>query len=143
MNKALNPTHIAPPYKNRYSHAIEIQADARLLFISGTVGVKPDGSVPAEFAAQAETVMQSLTEILKAGGMDWSDVVKFQGFLTPQADLTTFAEVRQKYFGPQKPAMTVVWVAGLADPRWMVEADLVAAKSEARRAGSRTNGGSP
>ena len=29
---------------------------------------------------------------------------------------------------PQKPAMTVVWVAGLADPRWMVEVDLVAAK---------------
>jgi enamine deaminase RidA (YjgF/YER057c/UK114 family) len=36
--------------------------------------------------------------------------------------------VRQKYFSAQKPAMTVVWVAGLADPRWMVEVELVAAK---------------
>ena len=128
MNKALNPTHIAPPYKNRYSHAIEVAAEARMLFISGTVGVKPDGSVPAEFAAQVETVMHNLTEILKSGGMDWNDVVKFQGFLMPQADLATFAEVRQRFFGPQKPAMTVVWVSGLADPRWMVEVDLVAAK---------------
>lgn len=128
MNKALNPTHIAPPYKNRYSHAIEVGAGSRMLFVSGTVGVKPDGSVPAEFAAQVEAVMQNLTEILKAGGMDWNDVVKFQGFLMPQGDLATFAEVRQKYFGAQKPAMTVVWVAGLADPRWMVEVDLVAAK---------------
>jgi 2-iminobutanoate/2-iminopropanoate deaminase len=128
MNKALNPTHIAPPYKNRYSHAIEVSAGSRMLFISGTVGVKPDGTVPAEFAAQVETVMQNLTEILKAGGMDWNDVVKFQGFLTPQGDIPAFAEVRQKFFGPQKPAMTVVWVAGLADPRWMVEVDLVAAK---------------
>jgi enamine deaminase RidA (YjgF/YER057c/UK114 family) len=140
MNKALNPSHIAPPYKNRYSHAIEVPSGARMLYVSGTVGVKPDGSMPAEFAAQVETAMQNLTEILRAGGMDWSDVVKFQGFLTQQADLTTFAEVRQRYFGPQKPAMTVVWVAGLADPRWMVEVDLVAAKSEARRAGGRTNG---
>ena len=32
----------------------------------------------------------------------------------PQGELTTFAEIRQKYFGAQKPAMTVVWVAGLA-----------------------------
>ena len=128
MNKALNPTHIAPPYKNRYSHAIEVPAGSRMLYISGTVGVKPDGSVPAEFAAQVETVMQSLSEILKAGGMDWGDVVKFQGFLMPQGDLATFAEIRQKYFTAQKPAMTVVWVAGLADPRWMVEVDLVAAK---------------
>jgi len=140
MNKALNPNHIAPPYKNRYSHAIEVPAGARMLYVSGTVGVQPDGSVPAEFAAQVETAMQNLTEILKAGGMDWNDVVKFQGFLTQPADLATFAEVRQKYFGPQKPAMTVVWVVRLADPRWMVEVDLVAAKSEARRAGGRTIG---
>jgi len=140
MNKAINPGHIAPPYKNRYSHAIEVPAGARMLFISGTVGVKPDGSVPPEFPAQVETVMQNLTEILKASGMDWSDVVKFQGFLTGPADLTTFAEVRQKYFAAQKPAMTVVWVSGLADPRWMVEVDLVAAKEEARRGGPRTNG---
>ena len=49
MNKALNPTHIAPP---------------------------------PEFAAQVETVMQNLTEILKSGGMDWGDVVKFTGYLT-------------------------------------------------------------
>jgi len=99
MNKALNPAHIAPPYKNRYSHAIEVPAGSRMLFVSGTVGVKPDGSVPAE-----------------------------SGFLTAQGDIPTFAEVRQKYFSAQKPAMTVVWVAGLADPRWMVEVDLVAAK---------------
>ena len=69
MNKVLNPAHIAPPYKNRYSHAIEVSAGSRMLFISGTVGVKPDGTVPAEFAAQVETVMQNLTEILKAGGI--------------------------------------------------------------------------
>jgi 2-iminobutanoate/2-iminopropanoate deaminase len=129
MNKALNPTHIAPPYKNRYSHAIEVPAGARMLYVSGSVGVKPDGSVPAEFAAQVEAAMQNLTEILKAGGMDWADVVKFTGYLTAQGDIPAFAEVRQRYFASQKPAMTVVWVAGLADPRWMVEVDLVAAKS--------------
>jgi 2-iminobutanoate/2-iminopropanoate deaminase len=128
MNKVLNPTQIAPPYKNRYSHAVEVAAGSRLLYTSGTVGVKPDGSVPAEFGAQVETVMENLTEILKAGGMGWSDVVKFQGFLMPQGDLATFAGIREKYFGPQKPAMTVVWVSGLADPRWMVEVELVAAK---------------
>lgn len=128
MNKALNPPQIVPPYKNRYSHAIEVSAGSRMLFISGTIGAKPDGSVPVEFAGQVELVMQNLTEILKAGAMDWSDVVKFTGFLTPAGDIPTFAEVRQKYFPPQKPAMTVVWVAGLADPRWIVEVDLVAAK---------------
>jgi enamine deaminase RidA (YjgF/YER057c/UK114 family) len=128
MNKAHNPAHIAPPYKNRYSHAIEVAAGSRLLYVSGTVGVQPDGTVPAEFGAQVTAVMDNLTAILKAGGMDWTDVVKFQGFLMPQGDLAIFAGIRETYFGAHKPAMTVVWVAGLADPRWMVEVDLVAAK---------------
>ena len=128
MNRHLTPSNIAPPYKSRYSHAVEVSAGSRMLFVSGTVGVKPDGSVPAEFAAQVETVMQNLTEILKSAGMDWKDVVKAQGFLTPQGDVPTFAEVRERYFPVPKPALTVVWVAGLADPRWMIEMDLVAAK---------------
>ena len=38
MNKALNPTHIAPPYKNRYSHAIEVSSGSRMLFISALDG---------------------------------------------------------------------------------------------------------
>ncbi|HEX2198525.1 MAG TPA: hypothetical protein VHG88_07885 [Burkholderiales bacterium] len=100
MSKALNPAHIAPPYKNRYSHAIEVSAASRMLFVSGTVGVKPDGTVPSEFS----------------------------GFVTPQGDIPTFAQVRERYFHSRKPAMTVVWVAGLADPRWMVEVELVVAK---------------
>jgi enamine deaminase RidA (YjgF/YER057c/UK114 family) len=128
MNRALIPGNIAAPYRNRYSHAMEVSAGSRMLFISGTVGVKPDGTVPAEFSAQVEATMENLTEILKAGGMDWSDVVKYNGFLTPQGDIPTFADVRQKYFGLQKPSMTVIWVAALADPRWMVEVELVAAK---------------
>jgi enamine deaminase RidA (YjgF/YER057c/UK114 family) len=72
--------------------------------------------------------MQNLTEILKSAGMDWGDVVKANGYLTPQADIPTYAEAREKYFPAQKPALTVVWVAGLADPRWMIEMDVTAAK---------------
>jgi 2-iminobutanoate/2-iminopropanoate deaminase len=129
MNKAHTPAHIAPPYKNRYSHAVEVAAGSRMLFVSGTVAAKPDGTVPADFAEQVETVMQNLTEILKAAGMDWRDVVKANGYLTPQADIATFAQVREKYFPAPKPALTVVWVAGLADARWMIEMELVAARS--------------
>ena len=45
-----------------------------------------------------EVITDNLTEILKAGGMDWNDVVKFQGFLMPQGDLAAFAGIREKYF---------------------------------------------
>jgi 2-iminobutanoate/2-iminopropanoate deaminase len=127
MNKAHNPSNIAPPFKNRYNHGIEVSAGSRMLFTAGTVGVKPDGEVPLDFAAQVETVMQSLTEILRSAGMGWDDVVKLNGYLTPQGDIAKFAEIRAKYL-TQKPAMTVVYVPGLVDPRWMVEVEVVAAR---------------
>jgi 2-iminobutanoate/2-iminopropanoate deaminase len=128
MNKALSPPDIAPPYKNRYSHAFEVPSGSRLLIVSGTVGVRADGIVPSEFAEQAILVMENLTQILKSADMTWEDVVKFNGYLTPQCDLPTFADVRHKYFAADKPAMTLVWVAGLVDPRWLIEVDIIAAK---------------
>ena len=126
MNRPYNPSNIAPPYKDRYNHAMEVEAGSRMLFTSGTVGVKPGGEVPADFAAQVETVMHSLTQILKSAGMSWDDVVKLNGYLTPQADVARFAEIRARYL-TQKPAMTVVFVPALVDPRWMVEVEIVAA----------------
>jgi enamine deaminase RidA (YjgF/YER057c/UK114 family) len=128
MNTVLNPHTIAPPYKNRYSHAFVVPGGSRLLITAGTVGVRSDGSVPNEFAEQAQLVMDNLTEILKAADMTWKDVVKFTGYLKPQCDLPTFAEIRHKYFGPEKPAMTLVWVSGLVDSRWMIEVEIIAAK---------------
>lgn len=129
MNQLLNPDTIAPPYRNRYSHAFVIPAGSRILISSGTVGVRPDGEVPVGFAAQVEALMANLTEILRAADMDWNDVVKFTGYLKPQCDLATFAEIRHKYFGPIKPAMTLAWVSGLVDPRWLIEIEILAAKS--------------
>lgn len=129
MNIVLDPQTIAPPYRHRYSHAFVVPPNSRLLFSSGTVGVDPAGDVPTDFGQQVELLMSNLTEILRAGQMDWDDVVKFTGYLKPQCDLATFADVRHRYFGSVKPAMTLAWVAGLVDARWMLEVEIVAAKA--------------
>jgi len=125
----LDPQTIAPPYRHRYSHAFVVPPNSRLLFSSGTVGVDPGGEVPTDFGRQVELVMSNLTEILRAAGMNWDDVVKFTGYLKPQCDLATFAEIRHRYFGSVKPAMTLAWVSGLVDARWMLEVEIVAARS--------------
>lgn len=129
MNTVLDPQTIAPPYRRRYSHGFVVPPNSRLLFSSGTVGVDPSGEVPADFGRQVELVMGNLTEILHAAEMSWDDVVKFTGFLKPQCDMATFAEIRHRYFGNAKPAMTLAWVAGLVDARWMIEVEIIAAKA--------------
>ena len=45
----LNPEKVSPPV-GRYSHGVLVPAGAPLLFISGQIGSRPDGSVPDDFA---------------------------------------------------------------------------------------------
>jgi enamine deaminase RidA (YjgF/YER057c/UK114 family) len=45
MNRRHTPDTVAAPF-GTYSHAVEVPAGSRLLYISGEVGVLPDGSVP-------------------------------------------------------------------------------------------------
>ena len=52
MPNALMPAGIRPPFA-RYSHGIEVPAGARLVAISGQLGVGPDDIAPESAEAQA------------------------------------------------------------------------------------------
>ena len=55
MLRAITPPALHPPFA-RYSHAVEVQAGARLLFCSGQLGIGADAAVPesAEWKKQQE-----------------------------------------------------------------------------------------
>ena len=76
-------------FKSIYSHAVEVEEGARTLFISGQVGVAPDGTLPAGFASQLDQAMDNVEALLAAAGMTKADVVKANYFLTRAADLPT------------------------------------------------------
>ena len=77
-------------FKSIYSHAVEVEEGARTLFISGQVGVAPDGTLPAGFALQLDQAMDNVEALLAAAGMTKADVVKANYFLTRAADLPNF-----------------------------------------------------
>lgn len=128
MNRAFNPSTISAPL-SAYTHGIETPAGARWLHASGQVGITPDGKVAQGFEAQATAAMSNLTAILKEAGMNWGDVVKLNSFVTNQADVAPLRDVRAKFMGDAKPASTLLVVAGLASPDFLVEIELIAAKS--------------
>jgi len=67
--------------------------------------------------------------VLKAGGMDFRDIVKLTVFLTDSRFIPAFREVRGKYVGQEPyPASTLLVVAGLADPSMLVEVEVIAAR---------------
>ena len=128
MNKVYNPKTIAAPV-GAYSHAVEIAPGARTLFISGQVGVTPDGKVGAGITAQAEAVWGNIVGILKAAGMDVRDLVKVNILLVNPDDIAPSRAVRNRFLGDHKPASTLAVISRLAAPEYLIEIEAVAAKA--------------
>jgi 2-iminobutanoate/2-iminopropanoate deaminase len=121
-----NPPGLFPRYAN-YSHAVEVRAGARLLFISGLNGYLPDGkTMPLTFEEQAEVIWGHLKEILAAAGMTVQNLVSLRFYLAdPQYDEVN-VRMRGKHLGEHSAALTVV-CCQLLDPKWKLEVEAVAA----------------
>jgi 2-iminobutanoate/2-iminopropanoate deaminase len=115
-----NPPGVREP-SSRYSHGVLVHGASRRLVISGQVGTDEDGSVPSNGEAQLALVFHNLRSILKAHGMGMENVVKTSAFLTDRALLPAYRAARDAVFAEHAPASTLLFVAGLADPRFVVE----------------------
>ena len=114
-----NPPVVRAP--TGYTHAIQITGDYRRLIISGQVGMALDGSVPGTGEEQVAQAFANLRAVLTENGMTAANIVKTTAFLTDRALLATYRQARAAVFGEHAPASTLLFVAGLADPRWVVE----------------------
>ncbi|WP_117215655.1 RidA family protein [Allorhizocola rhizosphaerae] len=122
-----NPEGLFPPYRN-YSHATEIRGDARLLIISGLNGYLADGrTMPDSFEEQGEIIWQHIGTILRAAGMDYSDLVSLRTYLADPSYDEANVRLRIKYLGDHRPSSTVV-CCRLLDPKWKLEVEAMAAK---------------
>jgi len=100
--------------KHRYSAAIR---SGDLLFVSGQVGSREDGSPEPEFAAQVERAFDNLQSVLGAAGCGLDDIIDVTSFHTdPENQLGTVLEVKNRVFGeppyPNWTAVGVTWLAG-------------------------------
>jgi len=127
MLKPHTPTTIAPPAA-LYVHGMEVPANARWLLISGQVGVRPDGRVGRDAREQAEIIWSNIEAILQSAGMALSDIAKLTTYATGAEHLKPLREVRDRVLAGHLPASTLLIVAGLAQPGWLVEVEVYAAK---------------
>jgi enamine deaminase RidA (YjgF/YER057c/UK114 family) len=123
-------TDRAPPPFSAYSQAVEVSVDSRLVFVSGQVGANADGSLVADEAGQHEQCWGNILAILAAGGLGAKDIVAVEAFVTTQSGVALYRETRDRMLKGARPASTLLIVAGLADPNWLVEISVVAAAGE-------------
>jgi 2-iminobutanoate/2-iminopropanoate deaminase len=127
MIKFKNPAGLAPPFGN-YSHAALVDKEARWLQVSGQVGVKPDGTMGQGVDQQCEWAWKNLLTLLESSGMGIADVVKTTTYLVDAGHVAAFRKARDRVIGEHRPASTLVVVAALASPDWLVEIELEAAR---------------
>jgi 2-iminobutanoate/2-iminopropanoate deaminase len=124
MLKLHSPTDIFAPIAP-YAQATEAVGPRRLLFISGTMGLEPDGSLAQGFEAQCERVWKNIEATLSSAGMAFSNLAKLTVWLARREDWRMAAAIRQRYLGGHKVAMSVV-EASLVDPDWLIEVEAIA-----------------
>jgi enamine deaminase RidA (YjgF/YER057c/UK114 family) len=100
--------------KHRYSAAIR---SGDLLFVSGQVGSREDGSPEPELDAQVRRAFQNLNAVLAAAGCTFADVVDVTVFIVdPESTFERIWEVAREYWGeapyPNITAVGVTWLYG-------------------------------
>lgn len=127
--KTLVPDTVPAPFKNRFSHGKIVPADAEWLFSAGQTGRKIDGTIGVGIEEQADLAMRNLYNIVIAAGMSSDDVIKMTIYYRDPKDLSAIISARNKHFGADfKPASTAVGVSALANPAYLLEVELIAAK---------------
>jgi enamine deaminase RidA (YjgF/YER057c/UK114 family) len=96
------------------------------LHISGQVGIPIGGILPDTFEEQARNAWRNVLGVLEGAGMGPADLVKVTAYITRQSDVGQYRTVRDSMLGSAKTASTLVVVAGLADPRWLIEIHMTA-----------------
>lgn len=123
-----NPRDVHAPV-GPYSHTAVVAAGSELVFVSGQVGMRADGSVPSEFAEQAAVTFENLLACLAAHGLGVESVVKLGVFVLPGQDFALLRSARERCFGAHRPTSTTVYVPALASPAFLLEVEAVAARS--------------
>ncbi len=102
----------------------------RLITVSGSVAVDSEwrNVGVGDIRAQTRQVFANLETALGAAGAGWPDVLKMTGYMTDLSQYDGFNEVRREVLAPHGafPASTVVQVAALIRPEWLVEVEVIA-----------------
>jgi enamine deaminase RidA (YjgF/YER057c/UK114 family) len=121
IERFLLPDEMAP-----VSHYCHVTRAGDRVWVSGTVGVRSDGTIPEDTAEQFQVAIDTVDRCLKAAGAEARHVVKVTVLLTDINDRAAINSIRQAYFGEHRPASTLFEVSALVSPEMKVEIEVEA-----------------
>ena len=121
-----NPTEGVYSTGGDWVHALEVRGAERMLFVSGTMGLRPDFTAPSTLDEQLECVWNNLRAILASAGMTVDNIVRLTSYLRDASYAEANAQARIKALGPRRIPTTAI-VAQTLQPDWLIELEIVAA----------------
>jgi enamine deaminase RidA (YjgF/YER057c/UK114 family) len=103
-----------------FSRAVRV---GHTVCVSGTAPVWPDGHVDPDAGVQARRCWEIAVAALEELGASVADVVRTRQYVVRADVADAVGAVHGEVFGDVRPASTMVVVAGLLDPRWLVEVE--------------------
>ena len=126
----LNPEgmHVNPAF----SQAVTVSGNVKYIFVGGQNAVSAEGQIVGhDLATQTEHVFKNLETVLASAGATLHDIIKWTVYVVQGHDLAPGFAVFQQAWGTsaKPPAVSMNFVAGLANPEFLVEIEAIAVTS--------------
>ena len=113
-----------------FTNVVVVEGPTRTVYVGGQDSVDASGNIvgKGDFAAQTEQVLANVRAALAAGGAGPEHVIKWNLLVVEGESLQEgFSAFQRTWVAtPNLPAITMAYVAGLANPEFLVEMDAIA-----------------
>ena len=111
-----------------FSQAIAIEAKGKMVFISGMTARRADGTIAGigDIETQTRQVCENLKSAVEAAGGTMDDICRVDVYVRNMEHFEKIHKVRREYFGSPPPASTMVEVAKMTSPDYLIEISAIA-----------------
>lgn len=113
-----------------FSQVVATEGNVRTVYVGGQNAVTSSGEVvgKSDMRQQASQVFKNLIIALDAAGAQLENVIKWNVYIVQGQPPQPAFEEFQRVWGnrPNPPLVTVLFVAGLANPDYLLEVDAIA-----------------
>jgi enamine deaminase RidA (YjgF/YER057c/UK114 family) len=112
-----------------FSRAVKV---GRTIAVSGTAPIGADGNTVGrgDAAAQTRRCLEIIVAAIEELGGTARDVIRTRMYITRVEDWERIGRAHGEFFSEIRPASTMLKVAGLLDPDWLVEIEADAVITE-------------
>jgi enamine deaminase RidA (YjgF/YER057c/UK114 family) len=108
-----------------YSRAVKV---GNIIEVTGTVAVDDESRLQGGDSAYAQTrfILEKIAAVLEKAGAGMKDVVRTRMFVTDISRWEEFGKAHGEFFGEIRPCTTMVEVAKLMAPEYLIEIEATA-----------------